>query len=227
MGSRLTERRAPGSPVVRGVAVMTAVVLGGWFAPSVTSAHAASDTFTISGDAAGPLAPGVTQPLDLRLDNLINDTLNLRSLNVAITGVQTTGGGTCTAADFQVQQAILGVLTLPAGLSNLLSALGMGVLQTPRITMLNTAINQDGCKNAVVSLAYSGTAADSSGHESGGHGSNGHGSDHGDDGDGSHGDLPGTGADASTWWLGLAGLVVAAAGATTVTIVRREKRDRS
>ncbi|HZE66134.1 MAG TPA: LPXTG cell wall anchor domain-containing protein [Sporichthyaceae bacterium] len=204
---------------------MSAVVLGGWLAP-VTSANAATDTFSISGDAAGPLTPGTTQLLDLRLDNLVNRTLNLQSLQVSITGVQTLQGGICTAADFQVQQAVLGVVTLPAGLDTLLSSLGLGILQLPRITMLDTAVNQDACKNARVTLEYLGTALDPNGQPSQGHGSNGHGDNDGDV-DGSHSGLPGTGANSNTWWLGLAGLGLAAAGATTVRIVRREKGNRS
>jgi LPXTG-motif cell wall-anchored protein len=232
MGKRPTNRHAPGSPVVRGAVVMSAVVLGGWLAPSVTSAHAATDTFTISGDAAGLLAPGVTQLLDLRLDNLVNRVLNIQSLQVAITDVRPLQGGTCTAADFSVQQAVLGAITLPANVSSLLTSLAPGILQMPQITMLDTAVNQDGCKSAVVDLQYVGTALDPGGKPSQGHGSNGHG-DHSGDGDNDggvgdgHGGLPGTGADSSTWWVGLAGLGLAAAGATTVRIVRREKRNRS
>jgi LPXTG-motif cell wall-anchored protein len=219
---------------MRGAVVMSAVVLGSWLAPSVTSAHAATDTFSISGDAAGLLAPGVTQLLDLRLDNLVDRTLNLRALQVAITDVQPLQGGTCTAADFQVQQALLSAVTLPAGLGELLSGLGPGIVGMPQITMLNTAVNQDGCKNAHVSLAYVGTALDPEGNPSQGHGSNGSGGDDGSNGggddrglEGAHSGLPGTGANSSTWWLGLVGLGVAAAGATTVRIVRREKRNRS
>lgn len=231
MGIRPTERRTPGSPVLRGAVVMSAVVLGGWLAPSVNSAHAATDSFTISGGPTGLLYPGVTQLLDLRLDNLISDTLNLQSLTVQITGVQPAPGGTCTPADFQVQQAVLGAVTLPPGLNGLLSSLGLGVVQLPSVTMVDAPYNQDGCENAVVSLAYSGTALDSNGQQSGGHGSNGHGGsgDGGNDGGvgDEHSGLPGTGADSSTWWIGLAGLGVAAAGATAVRIVRREKGNRS
>jgi hypothetical protein len=217
--------------VLRGAVVTSAVVLGGWLAPSVNSASAAStDTFSISGDAVGPLAPGVTQPLELRLANLVDRTLNLQTLEVTVTGVRPAQGGTCSPADFRVQQAILGTIALPAGVSNLLSAPAPGLLQAPQLTMLDTAANQDGCKNAVVDLQYAGTALDPDGDLSHGHGDNGP-ADGSADGGGriadAHADLPSTGAGPGSWWAGLAGLVLAAAGATTVRIVRREKGYRS
>lgn len=213
MRNRTTARRRPSFPVLRGTLVMGAVVLAAWFGPAIASASAATHTITISGGPTGIMYPGSTLPLDLEFTNPNSTRLRLTSLHVAVASVLPGTQGTCTAADFAVDNGSVDAVVLPAGGDKLLSDLVDGPVALPSIRMLDTAANQDGCKNAEVSLTYTVTATDVDGTTSADSGS-----DHGD-ADGTH--LPHTGADHSTWGLLLIGLALAAAGTTTIVITRR------
>jgi LPXTG-motif cell wall-anchored protein len=188
----------------------------------------------ISGDITSPFFPGAELPLNLSLFNPNGGLLTVTSLQVRIDSVQPVGQGVCTVNDFAVDNVVLGSVVVPAGVTGLLSDLGVG-LGVPRVRMLDTSVNQDGCKQAIVNLVYEGqglteeTGGGTTPTPGHGHGSNHHGDGDGDGSgvEGSHSGLPGTGADNSTWWIGLAGLGAAAAGAATVRIVRREKGNRS
>jgi hypothetical protein len=113
----------------------------------------------ISGTVTA-LQPGVPKPLDLTLSNP-------RPWNLSVTGLTVTAGSVsaprstpllpCTLADFSMQQ-FSGTypLTLPASRSRTLSSLGVSPTRRPQVTLLNRALDQDGCQGASVTLAYSG-----------------------------------------------------------------------
>jgi LPXTG-motif cell wall-anchored protein len=213
MRRRTTTHRTPGSPVLRGMLVLGAVVLTGWCGPTIAQAGAATQTFTITGGPTGTLYPGSTVPLDLELTNPNTKDIELTALRVDVNAVLPGAQGTCTAADFNVDSGWVDSVVLPANATRLLSDLTGGGLTLPSIHMLDTAANQDGCKNAQLSLSYTATAtAVASDSPSGG------------DSDGSN--LPHTGADHSAWVLALAGLSLAAAG-TTVVVITRRRSERS
>ncbi|MFF2318804.1 hypothetical protein ACFVTE_21370 [Arthrobacter sp. NPDC058097] len=118
--------------------------------------------FTISGSPVMPLAPGSSSPIDLQLNNPNNGTLAVTNLTVSIAGIaRTTQAITknlpCTTADYELTQ-FSGSYPFTA-VSGTSSLSGNGILQAkwPRIKMLNTSINQDGCKGATILFAYSGT----------------------------------------------------------------------
>lgn len=124
--------------------------------------QASKKTFTISGNLGVPLSPGATVPLNLSITNPNNKSLALSSLSVSVASVTRTqaavaAGLSCTPADYAV--------TNYSGQYPLTVAVGTSTLQSlklspdlwPRIGMLDTNVNQDGCKGATLQLAYSGT----------------------------------------------------------------------
>jgi hypothetical protein len=165
--------------------------------------------------------------------------MRLQDLTVTLTTITPAVGavGPCTAADFAIGQLTGNAdLVLPPRSSQTLSALGVTNADLPRLTMLNSALNQDGCKSAVVNLHYHGDALAGGGGGGGGNGG-GHGSDHdhGGDGDGSDhsdgdgdsgpthtGSLPGTGGSHVQDMTAAASALIMA-GAATVAIIRRRR----
>jgi hypothetical protein len=66
--------------------------------------------------------------------------------------------GPCSTADYAVTQYSGPYpLTVPGSGTASLSTLGVASSAQPKVTMLNTATNQDGCKGATLALAYSGS----------------------------------------------------------------------
>jgi hypothetical protein len=118
--------------------------------------------FTISGDTTSPLAPGVSQPIGLTLSNPNSQSLSVTNLSVTISSITRTStavaqGLPCTAADFAITQYSGPYpLAIPAGSASL-SSLGIPSSQWPKISMLDTSANQDGCKGVSLVLAYSGS----------------------------------------------------------------------
>ena len=117
--------------------------------------------FGLAGDVSGLLAPGTSRPLDLGV-NSPDKSIDVGSLTVSITGVVRTSKAIaanlpCTAQDYAVTQySGRYPLTIPSGGSSL-SQLGVPPAQWPRIAMLDTSRLQDGCKGAVLQLAYAGS----------------------------------------------------------------------
>ena len=119
--------------------------------------------FTISGNLTGLLAPGSSRELDLTLSNPNRKSLAVSNLTVTVQDVARTAEAVarnlpCTAADYAVTQ--YGgpyPLTVPGSSSASLSNLGVPSSAWPRVAMLNATTNQDGCKNAALTLAFSGS----------------------------------------------------------------------
>lgn len=118
--------------------------------------------FGISGNVPGTLSPGTSAGLNLQISNPINKPLSLTNLSVAVAGVTRSPAAVaanlpCTPADFTVTQYSGPYpLTVPAAGGSLQ---GLNVVQTawPRVGMLDTSTNQDGCKGATLQLSYSGS----------------------------------------------------------------------
>jgi hypothetical protein len=131
-------------------------------APSVPPVPAPPDAFTIAGVLPHLLTPGTGEPLDLTLTNLEATDLVIANLNVRVTAVngpQRNSTHTCDPEDFSIEQ-FSGTpgFTLPAASSADLGDLGFGPSEWPTVSMLNRPVNQDGCKGASLSFAFSGTA---------------------------------------------------------------------
>lgn len=194
---------------------------------------AAADVFTISGNLDTTLYPGGSGALDLTLTNVTSGELTVGEITVAVASVDTQPQRQCLIADFvvtQLDQALQ--FTLPANATRTLTQLGVAPADLPRVAMTNTPVNQDGCKNSTVNLAFAGRAAEVGGvvlppdpsptpmpaptpdtpDE-----------EKPDPVGGVDIDLPGTGGDPTTFWMALAGLGLVALGGGTVVVTRRTK----
>jgi|GEM_PF-3714942 len=133
-------------------------------APTSGPSLSAPEAFAIAGTVPDALTPGTGQRLDLTLTNFETFDLSISSLAVEISSVsapESDPSHACGTDDFSVQQ-FSGApgFTLPATSTVSLSALGFGASELPLVSMLNRPINQDGCKAASFSLAFSGTATE-------------------------------------------------------------------
>ena len=117
-----------------------------------------SASITISGEADAPIVIGAMVPLDLTLGNPNEFEVSINRIAVTVMSVDAPLADTrhpCSVADFEVRELSEPVvLTLKGKTSHNLSALGVTRVQWPAVGMVSTAMNQDGCKGAVLSLAY-------------------------------------------------------------------------
>jgi hypothetical protein len=107
------------------------------------------------------MSPGVQVPLDLHLQNSNKTNMSVTDLKVVVRAVDApnaTGQLPCLVEDFAVAQIADDLdLTLPPGTTSSLSSLSVATADWPHVGMLNTSVNQDGCKGASVSLDFSGS----------------------------------------------------------------------
>jgi hypothetical protein len=121
--------------------------------------------FALSGTVPGTLSPGTSTLLDLQINNPNNKSLSVTNLSVAIAGVTRSADAAaknlaCSAADFSITQYSGPYpLAVPPSTSTNSSLSGLRVAQSawPRVGMLDSSRNQDGCKGATLQLAYSGS----------------------------------------------------------------------
>jgi hypothetical protein len=123
-------------------------------AGATTLVVAQNQPFTISGDVATPLYPGAPpQALDLTLANPNDFAITVRDLGV---GLGTTQAGCNVQQNYRVTPAAGFPITLQPG-SHKLSEL-LAPAQLPKVQMLETGQNQNGCSGAPIALTYSGSA---------------------------------------------------------------------
>ena len=110
-----------------------------------SAANASSNgTILLHASFAPGLTPGASEPVSFTADNT-----NTSSLRVGtVTSVVSTSAVGCLAADFTVPAAVENQ-TIPASTSGV--ALGTG----STISFADTAVNQDACKGATVTLTLS------------------------------------------------------------------------
>ncbi len=113
--------------------------------------------FTISGGYGGLLYPGKTADLGLSVTNPNGSTIYVTSLTVTIQPGSSHAG--CDGpANLSVRQSNVSSTNLLAVPANGSVTLPSGTVSAPQVTMLNLATNQDACKGAVYSFAYSGSS---------------------------------------------------------------------
>jgi uncharacterized membrane protein len=118
-----------------------------------------SESFDIAGSLGAQLAPGVTAPLNLSLTNPYK--FDLRITNLAVALQESTSKPGCSGTEnFKVTQipAARYPITLPGKETKTLAQLGVADGDRPKVEMLDRPWNQDACKNATVTLDYSGSA---------------------------------------------------------------------
>lgn len=113
--------------------------------------------FTISGGYGGLLYPGKTGDLSLRIANPNGSTIYVTSLTVSIQPGSSNAGcdGPTNVTVRQSNVSATNALAVPANGSVTLPSGGVGA---PQVTMLDLATNQDACKGAVYTFAYSGSS---------------------------------------------------------------------
>jgi hypothetical protein len=121
------------------------------------TAAATGQPFTMSGGYSGLLYPGKTADLSLRVTNPNGEAILVESIVVTIQPGSTKPG--CDGpANLQIAASNVTAanpLAVPANGSVTLPA---GRVTAPQVTMRNLATNQDACKGATFSFAYSGSA---------------------------------------------------------------------
>jgi hypothetical protein len=119
--------------------------------------------FVITGSPTKPMSPGVEVPIDLRLQNTNKTAMSVTDLEVVVRAVDApnaTAELPCLVEDFTVSQVPDNIdLTLPPEATSSLSGLSVSSAEWPHVGMLNTSVNQDGCKGASVILDFSGSGA--------------------------------------------------------------------
>lgn len=115
--------------------------------------------FTIDGDLVEPIYPGGSAPLDLIITNPLATDLGVSRLLVEIDAVDAPNSSAshpCDVDDFAVAQMPSDdELVVESGTTTTLTELGVPREEWPRVYMVDAEHNQDGCKNATFSLAYS------------------------------------------------------------------------
>jgi hypothetical protein len=160
-----------------GSAVAIAVLLTWWLVRCSPTPDESSDgrgsgvagpgvstsSFGISGRTTSPLFPGGSVPVNLALTNARGSAVSITGLTVSIHAVsapRSSSAHPCTPRDFAVQQVPADlVLLVPALTTRTLRTLSVAKSGWPRVSMLNTSVNQDGCQGASVRLDYRGTSA--------------------------------------------------------------------
>ena len=119
-------------------------------------------SYTITGSvSAGPLRPGVSVPVDVTLRNPHGSGLLVDELAVTIDGLaapMADAAHPCTAADFAVAAFSGDEVELPASSTRSLSSLGIPPRDWPQVLMADRPANQDGCRNAVLTLTFTGVS---------------------------------------------------------------------
>ncbi|MGH8869348.1 MAG: hypothetical protein ACRDYU_15315 [Actinomycetes bacterium] len=113
--------------------------------------------FGITGNVSGALSPGVSGPVDLRVENSNNQAIDVTNLSVVVD--HTSAGGACGPNNFAVvPYGGPYPLTVPENAARSLSQLGVPTAFWPRVRMVNLPLSQDACKGVAISLVYTGSA---------------------------------------------------------------------
>lgn len=115
--------------------------------------------FEICGDLAGPLTPGTSQPIDIRISNHTRHRLRITRMTVSLKLARADRRAGCAVAEgFRVGglRAEHYPIVVPPRSTRSLQALGVSPL--PRVRMLNLASSQDACKDVKLRMSFRGDA---------------------------------------------------------------------
>lgn len=120
-----------------------------------------AQTFAITGDLSEPVSPGILVPLDLSFSNSHDQALMISGVTVTVESVDAphaTALLPCSVDDFVVDQLDTGTeLRVDAGDTRTLTQLDIPEDAWPRVGMVDSDENQDGCKAAILELSYAAT----------------------------------------------------------------------
>jgi hypothetical protein len=122
---------------------------GGSGTGSATNGTTVGITVKQTSVITGMYPGGPAQALSGNFDNANSGPVRVATVTAALTGVTgSVGTPACTIADFQLNNP---VVTVNAEIA---SGNGVGAWSGPSVQLLNSATNQDACKNASVTLGY-------------------------------------------------------------------------
>ena len=128
----------------------------------VEAGRGAGVRIVISADAVRPVSPGTSARIDLTFTNEHDAYVVVRHVSVTVKAVSAPHRDEqhpCGIADFTaVQPVAMPPVVVPPHSVRALSDLGIRQIAWPLVAMLDTRLNQDGCKGAVVSLGYTSSA---------------------------------------------------------------------
>jgi hypothetical protein len=112
-----------------------------------------SIAFTITGNADGPLYPGLWRSLNLEIDNPNNSTIYVTEV-IAEAANSPVGCAPSTNLEFQQSDASSSQpIAVPAK-----SKVNVSAARRPRVRLRNLPVNQDACKNQTFQFTYRGSA---------------------------------------------------------------------
>jgi hypothetical protein len=113
--------------------------------------------FTVSGNLAGLLAPGLSGALNLTVSNPNSDPILVTQLTVTVASGSTKPGcdGPTNLQIVQSNASAVNPLAIPAHGS---AAVPSGAVSAPQVQMKNLPVSQDACKGATFTFAYGGSA---------------------------------------------------------------------
>jgi hypothetical protein len=113
--------------------------------------------FTVTGNASGPLAPGVSRTLAITVSNPNSVAIEVTALTATVAAGSSKDGcdGPTNLLLTQSSVSTSNVLAIPA---NGHVALPTGAVTAPTALMRDLPSNQDACKNAAFTFTYSGSA---------------------------------------------------------------------
>jgi hypothetical protein len=117
----------------------------------------AGKPFTVTGNASGPLAPGLTRSLAITLSNPNNVAITVTTLSVSVASGSSNAG--CDGpTNLQLTQSSVSAANPLTIAANGHVALPSGAVSTPQVLMKDLPVNQDACKGASFTFTYSGSA---------------------------------------------------------------------
>jgi hypothetical protein len=113
--------------------------------------------FNVTGNASGPLAPGVSRALILNVANPNNAAIEVTALTVTV--APGSSNADCDGpANLQLSQPNVSSANPLKISANGSAALPNGAVSAPSVLMRDLPVNQDACKNASFTFTYSGSA---------------------------------------------------------------------
>jgi hypothetical protein len=118
--------------------------------------------FTVGGDLTEPLVPGSSESLNMTFTNPNSVPIHIAKGAITAANITITNNKPgCADSNFAVTQGLTVGITIPP---RQLTPVSLAELVVPKndwpvITMLETNTNQDACKNATLTLTYSGIVA--------------------------------------------------------------------
>jgi len=105
-------------------------------------------------------APGISQPLNLRLTNPYRFSLKIKRLTVAVSvDARHAAAGCRASSNFKVTRLAKRAYPIRLRPRRMRSLRALRVKRLPRVAMRDLATNQDACKGARLKLRYSGRAS--------------------------------------------------------------------